>query len=287
MDHKKSVTVSLTQFIVILIVIFSMCIFLGMFILNKIKNNAEIISTNEQKSEQTEYSDFSIEDLVIDEFKDIQNPIATIEVADFGTIKVELYPKEAPNTVKNFIALANSGFYNKLTFHRIVKDFMIQGGDKSKDGIGRVYLSDLDKNISKGSEKDKEYSIKGEFKDNNVNNNISMQEGVIAMARAEYTSIYPNLKEESYNSATSQFFILTKDSTQLDGYYAGFGKVIEGMDVVKKIEKVETIENDKPKKEPVINSIEVETFDTEYTLPETIEKFSFEKWIKEQYGINY
>ena len=234
MDHKKSVTVSLTQFIVILIVIFSMCIFLGMFILNKIKNNAEIISTNEQKSEQTEYSDFSIEDLVIDEFKDIQNPIATIEVADFGTIKVELYPKEAPNTVKNFIALANSGFYNKLTFHRIVKDFMIQGGDKSKDGIGRVYLSDLDKNISKGSEKDKEYSIKGEFKDNNVNNNISMQEGVIAMARAEYTSIYPNLKEESYNSATSQFFILTKDSTQLDGYYAGFGKVIEGMDVVKK-----------------------------------------------------
>ena len=165
---------------------------------------------------------------------EIKNPIATMEVENFGTIKIELYPDKAPQTVENFIALANRGFYDGLTFHRIVKDFMIQGGDPEGTGEGSAKLSDL-----KDGGEDKEYSIKGEFIANGVDNDLKFDEGVIGMARNDYTSYSSSLTEESYNSGSSQFFIMTKANSSLNGYYTAFGKVIEGMDIVHNIENVE------------------------------------------------
>ena len=121
----------------------------------------------------------------------VQNPVATIEVENFGTIKVELYPDQAPETVSNFIALANNGFYDGTAFHRVVKDFMIQAGSKDGDGTTGAKISDL----KEGGE-DKDYTIKGEFIANGVNNTVKFEEGTIAMARADYTSYSPSLTEE-------------------------------------------------------------------------------------------
>ena len=143
--------------------------------------------------------------------KEFKNPVATIEVQDYGTIKVELYPDIAPNTVNNFITLANNGFYDGLTFHRVIKDFIIQGGDKKGDGTGSPYLSDLDSSISE--EQDKEYAIKGEFKANGYDNSLKHTEGVISMARADYSAY--GKTEEGYNSAGSQFFIVTKTNIKI------------------------------------------------------------------------
>lgn len=198
-----------------------------------------------------------------------QNPIATINVDNYGTIKVELYPNIAPNTVKNFIALANNGFYDGLTFHRVIKNFMIQGGDKNGDGTGSPLLSNLDSNISK--EQDKEYSIKGEFQANGYNNSLKHTEGVISMARADYSAY--GKTEEGYNSAGSQFFIVTKTSPSLDGLYTSFGKVIEGMEIVHKIENTSTTTSDKPTKQINIKSIRVDTLGKRYELPEILDKF--------------
>ena len=145
---------------------------------------------------------------------EVKNPVATMEVENFGTIKIELYPEYAPETVANFIALANRGFYDGLTFHRIVKDFMIQGGDPNGDGTGGAKISDL-----KDGGEDTEYSIKGEFFANQVDNKLKLDEGVIAMARSDYTSYAPELTEESYNSGSCQFFIMTKANSSLNGYY--------------------------------------------------------------------
>lgn len=198
-----------------------------------------------------------------------QNPIATMEIKDYGTVKIELYPDIAPNTVNNFISLANNGFYDNLTFHRVVKDFMIQGGDKNGDGTGSPSLSDLNKNIS--SSQDKEYAIKGEFQANGYDNSLKHTEGVISMARADYSSL--GKTEEGYNSAGSQFFIVTKTATSLDGQYASFGKVIEGMEIIHKIENLTTNENDEPTEKVVIKSIKVDTFGKKYGLPNTIDVF--------------
>ena len=144
---------------------------------------------------------------------EVKNPIATIEVENFGTIKIELYPDLAPETVANFITLANRGFYDELTFHRIVKDFMIQGGDKEGTGQGSATLADL-----KDDGDETEYTIKGEFISNGVNKNkLKFEEGIVGMARSDYTSYSPTLTEESYNSGSSQFFIMTKANTSLNG----------------------------------------------------------------------
>ncbi|MGL5354382.1 MAG: peptidylprolyl isomerase [Clostridium sp.] len=158
-------------------------------------------------------------------------PVATIVIKDMGTIKAELFPEVAPNTVNNFIELANDGFYDGLTFHRIMEGFMNQGGDPEGTGIGGPG-----------------YSIKGEFSNNGFENNLKHTPGVLSMARSK-----------AFDSAGSQFFIMTGDSPHLDGDYAGFGKVIEGMSVVRKIESTETDANDKPKKPVVIESIKVDT----------------------------
>ena len=170
-----------------------------------------------------------------------QNPLATMEIENYGTIKIALYPEYAENTVKNFIALANNGFYDGLTFHRIMKDFMVQGGDVNGDGSGSPKLSAINKNIEESSSKDITYNIKGEFEINGYENNaLKLEKGVIAMARTDYTQYAyyygRELLAEGYNSAGSQFFIMTTDDNKsLTGYYAGFGKVIEGFDVLEKL----------------------------------------------------
>ena len=159
-------------------------------------------------------------------------PIVTLKVKDYGTVTLELYPEMAPNTVNNFITLANSGFYDGLIFHRIIPNFMIQGGDP--DGMG-----------SGGPG----YSIAGEFANNGYTANTLLHtKGVISMARSR-----------DFDSAGSQFFIMTADTPSLDGDYAAFGKVTEGLDIVEKIGNVETDGRDKPLTDVVIESIRVET----------------------------
>lgn len=221
-----------------------------------------------------------------------QNPIVTMEVADFGTIKMELYPDQAPETVSNFVALANRGFYDGTAFHRVVKDFMIQTGSKNGDGTTGAQISDL-----KDDGANQEYTIKGEFLANNVTNTIKFEEGTVAMARADYTQYSSSLKEESYNSGCSQFFIMTKENANLNGYYTPFGKVIEGLDVVHKIEEVEVTvaegqeetegaEVSTPVNAPNVTSIRVETFGIDYGLPKTLTPFDYTSWLYSQYGIS-
>ena len=223
---------------------------------------------------------------------EVKRPIATMEVENFGTIKMELYPEYAPETVANFITLANRGFYDGLTFHRVVKDFMIQGGDKNGDGTGLATTSDL-KDDGDGTE----YTIKGEFIANGVDNKLQFEEGVVAMARSDYTSYSSSLAEESYNSGSSQFFIMTAKNTGLNGQYTSFGKVIEGMDIVHKIEEIEVkaaddaettgnTEVSTPVNPPKITSIRVETNGVDYGLPETLTPFDYTAWLYQQYGID-
>ena len=224
---------------------------------------------------------------------EVKNPVATLEVENFGTIKIELYPELAPETVANFTALANRGFYDGLTFHRIVKDFMIQGGDKEGTGQGSATTADL-----KDDGNETKYSIKGEFIDNKVENNkLKFEEGVLGMARSDYTSYSPSLTEESYNSGSSQFFIMTKENSSLNGHYTSFGKVIEGLDIVHKIEEVEVKAADNaqesgntevstPVNPPKITSIKVDTYGVDYGLPDILEPFDYTSWMYKQYGID-
>lgn len=236
---------------------------------------------------------------------EVKNPIVTMEVQDFGTIKLELYPEMAPQTVSNFIALAQHGFYDGLKFHRVVEGFMIQGGDSNGDGTGAPKLSDLGMDVS--GDQDRDYCIKGEFLSNGYNKNtLKHKEGVISMARADYTQQYSkSLTTESYNSAGSQFFIMTADNSSLDGNYAPFGKVTEGMDVVHNIEKVEVKETEtssssnndsssksesKEKSTPVndviISKVSVETYGVDYGKPDTLETWNYYDWVYKTYGIN-
>ena len=170
------------------------------------------------------------------------NPIVTIEMQNGDIIKLELYPEIAPITVNNFISLINKGFYNGLIFHRVIRGFMIQGGDPDGNGTGGPG-----------------YSIKGEFTYNNFNNTLKHNAGVISMARSQRP-----------DSAGSQFFIMHKDSPHLDGSYAGFGKITEGMDVVIKIAESKTDYSDMPLEPQVMKNVSVETFGTEYPEPEKL-----------------
>ena len=212
-----------------------------------------------------------------------------MEVEGYGTIKIELYPDMAPNTVTNFIRLANRGFYNGLTFHRTIPDFMIQGGDKNGDGTGVPSLSDILDDVSE----DKTYAIKGEFVANGYKQNtLRHEEGVISMARSDYSSLDSSLTEYGYNSAGSQFFITTANNPSLNGLYTAFGKVIEGLDVVHAIENVEVVTRDssaeegvdKPVNPPVITSLSVETFGVDYGVPETMNVFDVQEWFNQYYG---
>ena len=172
-----------------------------------------------------------------------QNPVVTITMANGDVMKAELYPEIAPNTVNNFISLVSKGYYDGLIFHRVIKGFMIQGGCPDGTGMGGPG-----------------YSIKGEFYENGFNNTLKHTEGVLSMAR----SMMPN-------SAGSQFFIMHKNSPHLDGAYAAFGKVTEGMDVVNKIAETATDYSDRPLEKQMMKSVTVDTFGVDYPEPE---KFS-------------
>lgn len=232
----------------------------------------------------------------------VPNPIATMVVEGYGEVEIELYPDKAPNTVANFIRLANSEFYDNLTFHRTIPDSLIQGGDRNGDGSGSARLKDI-----KVSEEDKEYNIPGEFIVNRyTKNNLKHTKGVISMARTDYSDISSSLATYGYNSASSQFFIALDDMSSLNGFYAAFGKVTKGLDIVEKIAKTEvyyrtselkegetapkdedgnTISSDKPKKAPVIKSIRVETYGVDYGAPTTVDVFNYNTWLMQQYGI--
>ena len=170
----------------------------------------------------------------------MSNPIITISMKNGDVMKAELYPEIAPNTVNNFISLANKGFYNGLIFHRVIRGFMIQGGCPDGTGMGGPG-----------------YCIKGEFAQNGFNNDLSHTPGVLSMARAM-----------NPNSAGSQFFIMHKTANYLDGQYAAFGKITDGMDIINKIAETQTSYNDRPVEPQVIASITVETFGTDYPEPE-------------------
>lgn len=172
-------------------------------------------------------------------------PTATIKIKDYGTVIAELYPNKAPNTVNNFISLANSGFYDGLTFHRVIEGFMIQGGCPEGNGTGGPG-----------------YSIKGEFTNNGYEyNNLAHTEGVLSMARST-----------NPDSAGSQFFIMSGESPHLNGEYAAFGTVTEGLDIIKNINSVETNSNDKPLTDVIIEEIRVDTKGIDYPQPVKIEE---------------
>lgn len=171
-----------------------------------------------------------------------KNPVVTMEMENGNKIKIELYPDIAPNTVKNFISLVNKGFYDGLIFHRVIPGFMIQGGCPEGTGTGGPG-----------------YSIKGEFKNNGFDNDLEHDRGVISMAR----TMDPD-------SAGSQFFIMVKKSPHLDGEYAAFGKVLEGMEEADKIVNVRTDFRDKPLEDQKIKKVTVDTFGEEYGEPEKI-----------------
>ena len=197
---------------------------------------------------------------------ELKNPIATMEIEDYGIVKIELYPEMAPNTVRNFIELINSGYYNGLTFHR-VEDSLIQGGDKEGTGAGKT-----------------DYTIPGEFELNGFKENtLKFTRGTLGLARADYTMYYYYTGDSSYlkmgyNSGCSQFFIMAKDEENFDGNYCAFGKVIEGLDIIDEITKIEkTVEVDEetgeseetstPVNPPIIKSITVDTFGINYKAP--------------------
>lgn len=220
------------------------------------ESSGELINNNEDNNKTDESSG---------DKEKVENPIVTMEIENLGTVKMMLYPDVAPITVNNFISLINQGFYNGLIFHRVIPGFMAQGGDPSGDGTGGPG-----------------YSIKGEFKANGVTNNISHKRGVLSMARSQ-----------GNDTAGSQFFIVTTDSTYLDGQYAAFGEVIEEMDVIDSVVNSKVIKRssdidpllqyadveeyikqmsvaDRPVEPPVIKSMTVETFGVQYNEPEKI-----------------
>ena len=172
----------------------------------------------------------------------MSNPIVTIEMEDGGVMKAELYPDVAPNTVNNFVSLVRSGFYDGTIFHRVIPGFMIQGGDPDGTGMGGPG-----------------YSIKGEFSQNGFQNSLIHERGVLSMAR----TMDPD-------SAGSQFFVMVDDAPHLDGAYAAFGKVIEGMETADAIVGAKRDWNDRPKKEQKMKKVTVDTQGVEYPAPEKV-----------------
>lgn len=172
-----------------------------------------------------------------------ENPIVTINMADGGVMKLELYPKIAPNSVNNFISLIKKGFYNGVIFHRVIPTFMIQGGDP--DGVGTGGPG---------------YHIPGEFAANGFQNDLKHTRGVLSMARAQHP-----------DSAGSQFFIIHQDAPHLDGQYAAFGKLIEGEDVLDRIAGTKTNRGDKPVEDQIMDTVTVDTMGVEYPEPKHTE----------------
>lgn len=191
--------------------------------------------------------------LVLSDLDSSKNPLVTMEMENGKILKMELYPEKAPNTVNNFISLVNKGFYNGLSFHRVIPEFMIQGGDPNGNGTGGA-----------------EYDIRGEFTQNNEFNDLLHHRGIVSMARSS-----------DFDSASSQFFIVVKDSHFLNGSYAAFGKVVEGMDLADEIALVQRDARDKPLEAQVIKTMTVETFGKQYSQPI---KITEESILADMYG---
>ena len=172
----------------------------------------------------------------------MQNPIVTFEIEPGGTVLAQLYPETAPNSVNNFISLTGKGYYDGLVFHRVIKGFMIQGGCPEGTGAGGPG-----------------YSIRGEFSENGIKNDLKHERGVLSMARSGMP-----------DSAGSQFFIMHEDAPHLDGKYAAFGKVTDGMDIVDSIALTKTDRNDRPEQPQIIKRVTVDTFGIKYPEPETV-----------------
>ncbi len=221
---------SISSFVLVLLIAV-LCVFAG----GCSGNDESSSSDNNSAATSAESNESSVnsEGANPDSFASSDDPVAVIDVKDYGKITVELYPKAAPNTVKNFVKLAKDGFYDGLTFHRIISGFMIQGGDPLGTGMG-------------GSDE----TIEGEFANNGIENNLSHTRGVISMARSQ-----------DMNSASSQFFIVHQDSPHLDGDYAAFGCVTDGIEVVDKIcENTPVVDGNgtvEKANQPVINSIKI------------------------------
>lgn len=194
----------------------------------------------DEANEQVEQTENETEKNKNGQLSKDENPVVTITMENNEKIVIELYPDIAPNTVNNFISLIEEGFYDGLIFHRVIPDFMIQGGDPDGNGTGGPG-----------------YSIKGEFDSNGFDNDLKHTRGVISMARSQHP-----------DSAGSQFFIMVSDSPHLDGDYAGFGEVVEGMDIVDSIVSVERADNDKPLEDQVMKKVEVDTKGFDYDDPE-------------------
>ncbi len=255
-----------------------------------------------------------------------KNPVVSMEIEGYGTVKIELYPDIAPNTVKNFITLSQKGFYNGKTFSEIgdnyieggydlteepeedaseesqaSEDVVVEGAENSSEETEEEFirspkLSDIRE--LKDGETDASYAIKGEFADNDFDDNrLNHERGVISMARTDYTdyqeeiatirlmgddynTTIDNILDNMYDSATSGFFILTDNDTSYNGLYTAFGRVIEGMDIVDKISEVEVTANEDgknvPNTQPVIKNVSVETYGVNYGIPETVTVFDFD-----------
>lgn len=213
----------------------------------------------------------------------IENPIVTMEIADYGTVKMELFPEYAPETVKNFIKLINEGYYDGLTFHRIEEN-LIQGGDKQGDETGSP-----------------EYTIKGEFAINDYNQNkLKFERGTVGLARQDYTQYYyytgdTSIIKEGYNSGCEQFFIMTEDDENFNGYYAAFGKVTEGIEIIDSLTTLETTKKtdsetgeetstSTPVNPPIITKMTVDTFGIKYDEPEKLEPFDIQSWFSKYFS---
>ena len=215
----------------------------------------------------------------------LERPAVTMEIENYGTIKMELYPEMAPDTVKNFIKLINDGYYNGLDFHRIDREYkLIQGGDKA---------------LEEGEE---DYSVKGEFSKNDFKENtLKFERGTLGLARQDFTAyaeLDSRLIKEGYNTGYAQFFIMAEAEPLFDGSYTAFGKVIEGMDVVDKMlemettketneETGETAETTEPVQRPIIKSVTVDTFGVKYEEANLVKTFDMNAFIMNYYGITF
>lgn len=261
-NNKKSYIV-----IVLCVIIAIAVIATGLIIWNNRKeetNKDKQFSNEKVESQDNKVNEENKENEDMNNNEETKNPIVTMKIKDYGTVKIELYPNVAPNTVKNFISLINEKYYDGLTFHRIIDGFMIQGGDKAGTGSGET-----------------DFTIPGEFLVNNYRNDLKHTKGVISMARRDYN--IEGLREKGYDSAATQFFIMLEDITSLDGLYASFGKVTEGIDIIEKIGKVSTDANDRPKKAVIIESITVDTFGKDYGEPERLEPFDITSYVNQLY----
>lgn len=239
--------------------------------------------------------------------KEIDNPVLTLDIENYGTVKIEMYPEYAPNTVKNIVALANNGYYNGKIFYGM-DDIAVYVGRNSEGESENPKISDIDKSVlpetTEESEEnsqvtptendDYEYEINGEFVANNFKQNtLKHEKGVVSLVRADYTKQIASLTSQSYNSGSSQFTITMDNASQLNGMYAGFGKVIEGMEIVEKIYGLST-KAEEPAEDgsaqpeesikafetaPVITSATVDTHGVEYGLPETHEAFDYSGYL--------